>query len=134
MLTAFYEPPLRLRNDPRFRNGQLVKILGRLQAEPREKIQSMMRVVFAELFLRFSAALSRSLPHLPAEEVVLRMQFGIGSMIFTLLHPEGMHGEPRGEVDSPEHNEILHKLVDFTAAGLRAPAWRQPIAGEGDVQ
>ncbi len=132
VLNAFFEPPFRMREDPRFRSGRLVRLLGRAHADPRENLQEIVRAIFTGILMRFSATLCRCLPDLPASEVVLRMQFGIGSMVFPLVHPEGAHAGHFGSVEPPGHEETVQKLVNFVAAGMRAPAWKEGSSIEGD--
>lgn len=117
VLRAFIEPAFRFRSEM---NGQdnLGRLIGRLYSEPEEVLDSTLREVFEDVASRFRGAFARALPDLSARDVDWRFQFIVGAVVHTLLGRRE-HYESNPE-EIPE-NEIMERLVDFAAAGLRTP-------------
>jgi AcrR family transcriptional regulator len=119
VMEAFLGPPLsRVSNNP-----QIVKLMGRMYGE------GLMTMIVEQNFhlvvTRFFAAMSRALPHLTKEELVLRAGFVVGAMAHT------MFAIPQGRVlprtDPPANpSTLLREMVVFLSAGLRAPATHVP--------
>lgn len=119
ILTALFEPGLRLAADPE-RGRRFMRLGARIFFEPAKYMAHLFEEEFAEVIRRFRAALERSLPDLPPEELRIRMHFAIGVLVHTMLDTERARkltipcGGPPGE------RRILTSMVSFVAAGLRA--------------
>jgi hypothetical protein len=70
---------------------------------------------------RFMAAMQRSLPDLPAEELFWRVQFMFGAMAQVLRGPHLLPAA-KAELGTPTGEEMLERLVGFLVAGFQAPA------------
>lgn len=118
---AFVAPALRLAHDPDGGGEHFMCLMGRLYSEPGDLAYKIIKQ-FEEVFLRFTAALSRSLPHLSRADLLWRFFFMVGSMSMPLM---GRHIIPRrtdGLCDPSDIENNIKRLVAFLAAGLRAAA------------
>ena len=105
-----------------------MQLVGRMHSETNEQFRDAFLGLFAEVGRRFTAALSRALPGVEAEEVMWRLHFVIGSLAHTLVWEQCCDG-----VMSPpaqEHDDLLEALSRFAVAGMRAPG-SAPAAGVG---
>ncbi|HUB79288.1 MAG TPA: TetR family transcriptional regulator [Bryobacteraceae bacterium] len=116
LLRAFLEPPLlRIKEHPDF-----ARMMGRLYGEglmPRVAEQHFQTVIH-----RFTAAFTRSLPHLDERQVAIRLQFMVGAMAHTMLF-----AFQRSPIDS---DLLIRDLIGFVIGGLKAPALPGEITEE----
>jgi AcrR family transcriptional regulator len=121
ILECLMAPTLRLSRDPQRGGPAFMRLLGRTLMDPDEQLQGLLLRQFQEVAQRFQAALARSLPGLPVEDLACRMHFCIGAMAHTLLHSQ--HLPPLGARGYLTQNSgrLLERLVAFAAAGLQAP-------------
>jgi AcrR family transcriptional regulator len=112
VLYAILAPTFRkVERSPRF-----AKLMGRLLGEG--LMADMVGRHFRPAVERFVSAMRRSLPDLPQEELLWRIQFMFGAMAQTLL---GRHLFP-AELSAPgETSPVVDRLISFLAAGFRAP-------------
>ena len=94
-------------------------LVGRALSNPNQFLERVYKKHLLVVFDRFSAAMGKALPELPAEERFWRLQFMAGAMTHVLalseILPELSGG---GEIDK---EALVKRLVAFLAAGLRAP-------------
>jgi len=128
ILEAFLGPPLRRSVDPDY--ADFIRLMGRMYSEPSEALQELIGRQFEEIIRRFSAALARTLNHLPPAEVHWRFHFCVGSMVHTISDPARIQHVSGGLCDPSDVEATTARLISFLAAGLQAPA--TPI-GEGPV-
>ena len=93
-----------------------------LYLDAKETSRSVFAAQFQEVFQRFHAAFRRALPHLPNEELLLRMQFVVGALANTMASTKNLHALSQGQTDTAVTVKALQSLILFAAAGLRAPA------------
>ena len=116
LLRAFLEPPLqRMKEHPDF-----AKMMGRLYGEG--LMPQIAERNFQSVIARFTAAFSRSLPHLNEKQVAVRLQFLVGAMAHTMLF--AFQGFP---IDG---DLLIRELIAFVTGGLKAPASMGEIAEE----
>jgi AcrR family transcriptional regulator len=95
-------------------------------------LRPLKQELFGEVSRRFLDALSRALPGRSREELSLRFQFAVGSMVHVmsgnltdaphLKHAAAGDGEaPRGAADLLSDASVLRHMMAFLVAGLRAP-------------
>jgi hypothetical protein len=77
---------------------------------------------FREVADRFIAAFKRALPDLPPEEIFWRIHFLVGSMAHTMAMPQQVAFISRGLCQMDDIDATIRRLVEFFAAGMRAPA------------
>jgi AcrR family transcriptional regulator len=121
VLEAFVAPVLRIVGESEVERRKLIALIGRFYAEPDELLEPVIREQFGEVAERFTRALRRALPELPASDVAWRLHCTIGLLthVLTARHDFGVipgfdAGEPAGRV-------LVDRLVAFVAAGFRAP-------------
>ena len=117
ILEAFLKPTFEMMMNTKSR--EFVCLLGRLFTESDDQKTAIMHQ-FQEVQTRYFAALKYTLPDLPIADLIWRVHFMIGAMAHTFAAPEKLL-IPGGQafVDSDEN--IMHRLITFAAAGLRAP-------------
>ena len=117
ILEAFLKPTFEMMMNEKSR--EFVCLLGRLFTEKDSHKMAIMHQ-FQEVQQRYFAALQRTLPDLPLADLTWRVHFMIGAMAHTFAVPEKI-SIPGAEsfVDDDQH--IMHRLITFAGAGLRAP-------------
>jgi AcrR family transcriptional regulator len=122
VLHAFLAPLFRLiREAPEGTRG-FARLMGRAFSEPNDEVRAIVVEEFTETVERFTAALSRLLPHLPRPELQWRFHFVAGSMAHTVSCGYLLERNSGGSCRVSDTDEALRHLVTFLAAGLRAPA------------
>lgn len=117
VLRAFVEPAFRFRSEMSG-HEQLGRFFGRLYAEPEEILESTLREVFEDVAKRFRDAFARAVPHLPDDELDWRFHFLVGTVVHTLMGRREMQAPTD---DPPPDQEVIDRVIRFTAAGLSAP-------------
>ena len=120
ILDAFLRPVLEL---GRSEGGDdLRQLAARVHTAPIEIVRPMIAEFFGEVVGRFVGALRRALPNLSLDELVLRLHFVIGVMIFAAKGPLLNMAERGMPVLDIEHEALLEATIAYVAAGLRAPS------------
>jgi AcrR family transcriptional regulator len=133
LMRALIEPVLRLGGSPSAGGTGFGILLGRMYSAP----SGFPRTAFADelrtLVDRFQAALRRTLPELPHEELFWRIFFAIGSMAHTLAGAGILRIISHGQCDTTDVDRTVERLIAFVSAGIRAPlpdqasATRRPL-------
>lgn len=121
VLEAFIAPALRLQDEMAERRAAFQRLMGRMFAEPDERLRSIFKDQFAEVGFSFYAALGKALPKLPPAELGWRLQFTIGAMAHTLLGARLLSPIAGERGAAPDAEGTIRRLVSFVAAGLRGP-------------
>lgn len=111
-----------------------LKLAGRCLAEPAEQHSDMLVDLFREVISRFMAAASRSLPNIAEDDLFWKMHFAFGTMIYALTHGDRVALFSQGRIATPDAEEILRRLIAFTAAGIREgvpPETKKPKPRKG---
>lgn len=119
VLETFLGPPLRMFS-PTDRQP-FMKLLGRLFSEPDDRLQEAFVAEMSEVASRYKSVLGEMLPHLPPTELFWRLHFMIGSMAHTLGCGRFVASVSNGICDPSDVEGTLERLIEFAAAGLRAP-------------
>jgi AcrR family transcriptional regulator len=126
VLEAFLAPPFRVAigdHDTTF-----TKLMGRIFTE--KSLVPRMKPHMGEMLSRFIPALQKAAPELPLDELFWRLQFMGGAMAITLLRGKDLEAISDGLCDTSDVEATLRRLIDFAAAGFRAPV---RIAGGKNV-
>ncbi len=126
ILEALVAPALRLSRDQKRGGRVFMKLLGRIFADPGERLQALFLEQFDQIGGRFMPAFQRALPKLPPVELMWRMHFVIGVMAHTMADTQKLKHISRGACDPDDTEGIVRRMVAFLAAGMRAP-----VAPEG---
>jgi len=70
----------------------------------------------------FLKAWQRSLPKVPAAELLWRMEFVWGALAFLLCNPRKIQLETHGACNPAKIDQLLPAMMDFFSAGFRALA------------
>ena len=70
----------------------------------------------------FVAALRECLPDVPADEILWRFHFMLGTIYYSVASPQRIKTFSRGRCDPGNLEDTLQHLVPFLAAAFRAPA------------
>ena len=113
VLEAFLLPTFRVARQPG--GDRVVRMVGRLYVE--DVLPQVVAGQFAQVLLRFDAALRRALPDLPQQELRWRVHLAVGAMA------QALRGAPYLPSLSEPHAEAqaVARLVGFLSAGFRAP-------------
>jgi AcrR family transcriptional regulator len=121
VLEALLLPPLRLAGTATARSQAVMRLVGRLVAEPNRKIQELLHRRHREVREAFVAAMRRSLPQIPEADLRWRFTLLWGALAFVLCNPaksENMTGAGGRPVDT---KAVLKQMMAMFAAGFRAP-------------
>ena len=69
----------------------------------------------------FVAALRQCLPDVPADEILWRFHFMLGTIYYSVASPQRIKTFSKGRCDPGNLEDTLHHLVPFLAAAFRAP-------------
>jgi AcrR family transcriptional regulator len=121
ILEAFLAPAFRVGADPN--GGQtFVRLIGRIFSEEISLFSHVIKQHFGVVLERFVRAIQAAAPELPTSEVLWRMLFMGGALSQALRscgqNLEALHG---GLCDTSDIEGALRRLIDFAAAGFRAP-------------
>jgi AcrR family transcriptional regulator len=103
-----------------------MRLAGRMLFESDKGLRAVFVSQFDEVIIRFKAALSRSLPDLPERELLWRIHFLAGAMIHTYTNHSILEAFSGGLCKIEDDKEVVCRLINFCAAGLRAPLSDKP--------
>jgi len=122
VVRAFVRPVISFDMDHSSPIYMIPQLMGRAITEPAPFYRQIVHRAFKETFERFTVALNRALPEFDAEEIMWRIHFMVGAMIFTVMVPK-MHPERFPESTATGDPDVVtERLVQFVAAGMRTPA------------
>lgn len=122
VVRAFVRPVISCDMDHSSPIYMIPQLMGRAITEPAPFYRQIVQRAFKETFERFTVAVNRALPELDAEEVMWRIHFMVGAMIFTVMVPK-MNPERFPEPTATGDPDVVtERLVQFVAAGMRTPA------------
>ena len=119
-LYAMVAPPFQ--SEPREKGGaQCSRLAGRLFTERSGYLEAIFNDLFRDVELRFGETIRKALPEFPDEERAWRMFMAMGSMIFVLREQEWICKASEGLCNFEDTDKAIERMVQFMAAGLRAP-------------
>jgi outer membrane protein, multidrug efflux system len=126
IIRALIEPALKLARDPKKGGPDVMRLFGRMIAEPGEDLQRMIHDQFGGVTARFGFALAKACPDLPEAVLIWRFHFMIGAMGHVMADPTQMKLFTAGRCDPNDTEEVVRQMTSFLAAGFRAPADKAP--------
>jgi AcrR family transcriptional regulator len=127
VLHAFLAPALDMAREAS--HGAFGRLMGRAFMEPDDETREILIEQFSEVFHRFTAAFARLLPELPEREIVWRFHFVAGALGHTVACGQLIERFSAGRCPMGGAEGAADHLVTFLAAGLRAPAPGEGMAG-----
>jgi len=122
IVRAFVSPPFEKQQEWGDTGQTFLRVLGRVHGETNDEFREVFMSEYELLYQRFTAALSRAVPHLGNADLTWRMMFMVGSMAFTMSWSKSI--VLRDPTASLSANETIESLVTFASAGLAA---EQPL-------
>jgi AcrR family transcriptional regulator len=119
IVETFVAPTIRRHFKRSGKEQFLPQLFGRAISDPDEKLRVIVRDIFKDIFMRYTAAFMRALPHLSQEEVHWRMHLMVGAMVFTVTVPP-VQAEAQTRT-SGAAAEMIDRIVEFVTAGWRSP-------------
>jgi AcrR family transcriptional regulator len=118
LVEAFVAPAIQRHFKRSGRGHFLPQLFGRAVSEPDEKLRVIIRDIFKDVFIRYTAAFGRALPHLSQQEIQWRMHFMIGAMVFTVMVPK-VHA-PDQPPAGDDTAQMIGRVVGFVTAGWQS--------------
>lgn len=133
ILTAFVVPGLRSMRAFGERPELLGRLKARVEAQPADVVEALFRKHFGLVCARFLEALQRALPHLSRDLVDERFRFALGALSAAFSGALELDTIPGHPPLRPALDQRVGRLIQFLAAGLRAPeAGHDPRAAARD--
>ncbi len=120
ILEAFFGVAMKMAADEEGGGASFMRLLGRTYTEPSKFIRVFLAEEYSAAVPRFKAALFKSLPDVPREEIVWRFHFMLGAMSYAISGADALHILGGGEVNS-DGEALSARLMSFLIGGLRAP-------------
>ena len=122
ILEALFRPVFELIARPSQGGRNFLRLLALCLAEPGAYLKPLVQKEFAEKTRRFHSALRRSLPELSDQEAHWRLHLAYGSFLHTVAHAQVLSYSSGGRCRLTNSREVLDRIINFCAAGLRASA------------
>lgn len=119
ILECLHRPVVNQLQQSALNDSVYLKLAGRCLAEPTENFSETLVVLFKEMIARFIGSAQKALPGIDEADLFWRMHFSVGTMIYALTHGDRVVMFSGCRVEPPDAEEILERLIEFTAAGLR---------------
>jgi AcrR family transcriptional regulator len=119
LVRAVIGPVLRMVRTPE--GAHAASLFGRAHTEPGDVFKQLFAGQFAPVVQRFMQAARRALPELPPVDLMWRMQFAIGAMSHVVAGQRIIQLVSLGLCDASDVEGLLDRMVEFVAAGCRAP-------------
>ncbi len=124
ILTAFVAPGAGSPEALVDRRALLVRLRGRIEAEPPEVVEALIRKHFGAVCSRFVEALQRSLPELEGDLVAERFRFCLAALSSAFSENFQLDTIPGHPPIRDQDDQRARRLIAFLAAGLGAPDTR----------
>jgi AcrR family transcriptional regulator len=119
---AFVEPMLRMAVERPDGACTFARMIGQSFGEAGSELRNILIEEFGDTIARFTAALAEQLPGLPHEDLLWRFHFMAGAMAHTVARRDLLEHFSGGLCRVAEVDRAVEHMVQFLAAGLRAPA------------
>ena len=120
VLRAFIAPGTRMLEELRDRRALIARLRGRIEAEPPQVVEALVRKHFGTTCACFLEALQRALPELGKEVVAERFRFCLATLSLTFSETFDLDTIPGHPPTHSADALRAERLIDFLAAGLRA--------------
>lgn len=122
ILEALFRPILDLVARRSKEGRDFLRLIALALAEPSAFLKPLVEKEFSEKTRRFHRALRRTLPNLSDAEAHWRLHFAHGVFIHTVAHSQVLECTSQGRCRITKADEVLRRIINFCAAGLRSPA------------
>lgn len=119
LLYAFIAPALEMTKNKA--GERYIKLLARVAIEPVGDVIEEMPRQYTTVLDEFAPALIEHVPTLPAEELYWRIHFLLGTLGYCMAGQDAMLLNSQNRLCDPSDIDgMIHRLVAFVAAGMRA--------------
>jgi len=127
IVEAFFGVSLRMAADTEHGGHTFMRLLGRTYTEPSAFVRQFLADEYAAVVPRFKQALFRSLPDVPAEDILWRFHFMLGAMSYAIAGTDALQLVSGYELDEKDPEALARRLMPFLLGGLRAPLAGQAV-------
>jgi len=120
VIEAFVRPAL-AEIQSRGRQSGFSRLRAILAAEDTDLLNQLVAENFDVSSRTFIAALCECLPHVPADEILWRFHFMLGTIYYSAASPQRIKTFSKGRCDPSNLEDTVRHLVPFLAAAFRAP-------------
>jgi AcrR family transcriptional regulator len=118
VLAAFVLPTVELVAKSELTEKLYTQLLGRIFAERTEILPGDLEKQTKIVVERFTKALSKLLPNVPAEELVWHLHFVVGGLIHVLTHSAFLYRVSGSLAGNPTMDQTISRFLKFAAAGV----------------
>jgi len=126
LFRAMLLPPLRLAASATDNGPTVMRLIGRVVADPNPRIQELLRDQHKEVREAYLAAIHRSAPHLSKADLWWRFEFIWGAFVFVLSNPSRLEMTTGGLCNPSDTDAVLAQMLAVFTAGFRAPSASGP--------
>lgn len=119
IVEAFFGVALKLAADKEGGGNNFMRLLGRTYTAPTPFVRAFLAKEYSAAVPRFKAALFKSLPDVPKEEILWRFHFMLGAMSYAISGSDALN--ILGGLDDSDSKALHARLMGFLIGGLRAP-------------
>jgi AcrR family transcriptional regulator len=119
VMHAFVGPVVDLGKSPR--GTHFARMMARVHTEREGLMVEILQRHFPEMVRRFKQAFRRAAPGLPPEEILWRIHFSVGLLMWSLQSSRHLEAFSDGRVRQSNPAALTRRLVSFLSAGFRAP-------------
>ncbi|MCB1231584.1 MAG: efflux transporter outer membrane subunit [Verrucomicrobiae bacterium] len=101
---------------------RFLRLAGQCLGGQTDEYPETIKRVFSEIVDRFLAAFTRTLPHLEPADILWRMHFAAGTLLYALTKDEQLVVMSNGEIPRIDPEETMAQLMAWAVAGMTAPA------------
>lgn len=121
VLEAFMSPVAQLVRDPAQGGPTVMRLLGQTHAEAEKPFKAWFAGEYKRVLERYHAALCRTLPGIPPEDIRWRLQFLVGALTYPVAERQLVELVSGEAMDPADVNQVVERLLPFVAAGFRVP-------------
>ncbi len=121
IVDAFFGVAVRMAADRVGGGHNFMRLLGRTYTEPAAFVRSFLAAEDSKTIARFKAALIKSLPDVPPEEIFWRFHFMLGAMSYAISGADALSILADVSLDDSDGEALMARLMSFLIGGLRAP-------------
>lgn len=117
VVDAFVRPLMTQIRESELSERLFYMLVGRIFGSHSNGMPAEIEERFGVLINRFTEVLGRSLPGISEEELMWRLHFVVGAMLYMLTHT--LQRVSQGAAGTPSMEDTLARFLSFAAAGLR---------------
>jgi AcrR family transcriptional regulator len=121
LLDSFIRPLFRCAMDQELGGMAFLRLICADLTDPKPFMLELLAGEFDPIAARYTRALARALPHLPAAELFWRMQFTIGVVLHAAVRHHDFERTSGGLCPRMDSDDCLSRLISFCGAGLASP-------------